>query len=55
MKYQQKCVEQLVRLAGHKIPGIVNSDCWSSNKRIPHLMSCISMSNEESFIYVLDS
>ena len=52
---QEKCVEQLVRLAGHKIPGIVNSYCWSSNTRIPHLMSCIIMSNDESVIYVLFS
>ena len=31
----------------------VNSDCKSSDTRIPHLMSCISMSNYESLIHVL--
>ena len=34
---------------------IVNPDCYSSNTRTPHLMSCISKSNEESLIYVLVS
>jgi hypothetical protein len=52
---QEKCVEHLLRLAGHNIPGIVNSDCWSTNTRITHIMSCISMSNDESLIYVLVS
>jgi len=33
----------------------VNSDCYSSNKRIPLLMCCISLSNNEILIYVLDS
>jgi hypothetical protein len=27
IKNQEKCVEHLVRLAGHKIPCIVNSVC----------------------------
>ena len=31
----------------------LNSDCWSSNTRIPYLMTCISMSNDERFICVL--
>jgi len=33
----------------------INSDCYSNNKRIPLLMCCISLSNDESLIYVLDS
>jgi len=33
----------------------VNSDCQSSNTRIPHLTTCISMSNDVSLIYVLVS
>jgi len=32
---------------------IVNSDWKSSDKRIPHLMSCISRTNDESLIYVI--
>jgi hypothetical protein len=32
---------------------IVKSDCWSSYSRIPHLCSCVCMSNDESLIYVL--
>ena len=52
---QEKFVEHLVRKTGHKTPGNVNSDCYSSRTRIHHLMSCISMSNDESLIYVLVS
>ena len=33
----------------------VISDCYISNTRIPHLMSCISISNEDSLINVLVS
>ena len=33
---------------------IINSDYYSNNKRIPLLMCCISLSNDESLIYVLD-
>ena len=48
IKNQEKCVEHLVRLAGHKIPFILNSVFWRGITRIPHLMSCKSMSNNES-------
>jgi len=33
----------------------VNSDCYTNNKRIILLMCCISLSNDESLIYVLDT
>jgi len=33
----------------------VNSDCYSCNTRIPHLMLCISMTNDDRLIYVLVS
>jgi len=55
IKNVEKCVEHLVRLEGHKIPGIVNTDYKSSNTRITHSMNCISMYNNESLIYVLFS
>jgi len=34
---------------------IFNSDCYSNNTRLPLLMCYISLSNDESLIYVLDS
>ena len=39
----EKCVERLVRMARHNIPGIEIADCSSSKTRIPPQMTFISM------------
>jgi len=49
IKKQENCVERLVGLARHNIPGIEISDCSSSKTRIPSQLTFISMSNVEKF------
>ena len=47
IKKQEKCVDRLVELGRHKIPGIENSDCSSSKTRVPPQLTFICMSNSE--------